>query len=100
MSQGPEGYVWSSYCSYIGQQAAPDWLHRGEVLAHFEGDERRYRTFVEDGLAQGVTSPLAEALASTVLGSSEFIREIEEARLSGKRSSRDVPSLRKRIFPR
>jgi hypothetical protein len=70
-------------------------LQQGEILAHFGGDEARYRAFVEDGLAQGVASPLAEALASTILGRSEFVREIEETCLSGTRQSRDIPDLRK-----
>lgn len=95
MSLRPEEYGWSSYRNYIGQQEVPGWLCRSEILAHFDGDERRYRAFVVDGLAQEVTSPLSEALASTILGRSEFIREIEETCLSEKRPSRDVPDLRK-----
>lgn len=95
ISQRPEDYVWSSYRNFIGQQAAPGWLCRGEILGYFGGDERRYRTFVEDGLEHGVSSPLDEMLASTILGRSEFVREVEETHLSGKHPSRDIPGLRK-----
>lgn len=95
MSQRPEDHLWSSYRHYIRQQDAPGWLCRAEILGHFDGDERRYRAFVEDGLAQKVTSPLADALASTILGREEFIREVEEKCLSEKRRSRDLPDLRK-----
>jgi len=95
MSQRPEEHAWSSYRNYIGQQEAPGWLHCGEILGHFGDDEKRYRTFVEAGLAQTDTSPLADVLASTILGRSEFIREVEEKSLSGKRRSRDLPGLRR-----
>lgn len=95
LSRRPEEYAWSSYRNYIGQQTAPGWLRRSEILAHFDGNEKRYRTFVEDRLGDGGTSPLANTLASTILGRSEFIREVEETCLTGKRPSRDVPDLRK-----
>ncbi len=95
MSQRPEEHLWSSYRNYIGQKDAPGWLYRGEIMGHFGSDERRYRAFVEDGLAQEGTSPLADALASTILGREEFIREIEKKYLSEKGLSRDLPDLRK-----
>lgn len=95
VSQRPEEYAWSSYRNYIGQLAVPGWLHRNEILAHFDSDEKRYRAFVEDGLGEGGTSPLTKTIASTILGRSEFVREIEETCLSGKSPNRDVPDLRK-----
>jgi putative transposase len=41
MSERPEDYSWSSYRHYVGEKSAPDWLHREEILGHFDGDEQR-----------------------------------------------------------
>jgi REP-associated tyrosine transposase len=89
----PEEYAWSSYRNYVGQQAAPGWLRREEVLGHFGGDEKRYQRFVEEGLKGEVASPLDEALASTILGGEKFVQEIIALHLSGVSPSRDLPGL-------
>ena len=94
MSERPEDYSWSSYRHYVGEKSAPVWLHREEILGHFDGDEQRYRGFVEDGLKFDVTSPLEGALASTILGGGKFVKEIEALHLSGVLPTRDLPSLR------
>lgn len=73
--QRPEGYASLSYQNYIGQQVALGWMQGFEILSFFDGDKKRDQAFVEDGLALGVTSPLAEALPSTILGHGEFVRD-------------------------
>ena len=49
-------YPWSSYTSYIGQRKALDFVEYGPVLAEMGGRQaqrpRRYRNFVETGLAE------------------------------------------------
>ena len=94
MSKCPEDYSWSSCSHYVGEKSAPDWLHREEILGHFDGDEQRYRRFVEDGQELGVTNPLAGALASTILGGKKLVKEIEALHLTGVIPTRDLPNLR------
>ncbi|NJC87676.1 MAG: hypothetical protein FIB02_03955 [Desulfuromonas sp.] len=97
MSPRPEDYSWSSYRMYLGQQAAPAWLRRSVILGHFSGDEQRYRIFVEEGLMRELGNPQVDALAATVLGSGEFVCDIEARCLSEKDPCRDVPGLRKLV---
>ena len=49
-------YPWSSYPSYIGRSPAHDFVDYGPILAEMDGKRRerpkRYREFVESGLAE------------------------------------------------
>ncbi|AMV73076.1 transposase [Desulfuromonas carbonis] len=93
MSLRPEEYAWSSYRNYVGQQVAPGWLRREEVLGYFGGDETRYQGFVEEGLKAAIMNPLDEALASTILGGEKFVQEITALHLSGVSPNRDLPGI-------
>jgi putative transposase len=94
----PEGYQWSSYRSYIGQNKAPDWLKTEFILGYFgkkvPDANNNYRKFVEDLLDSEYDSPLKATVASTVLGSEEFVREISERHLGEKRAERSVPAVK------
>ena len=79
----------------MGQQVAPGWLRREEILGHFGGDEKRYQGFVEEGLKTEIASPLDEALASTLLGGERFVREVTDLHLSGVSPNRDLPGLQR-----
>ena len=98
MTKRPEEYPWSSYRDYIGERKAPEWLKTGFVLGYFgtkaSDSERRYRKFVEDLLGKEYESPLNAAIAATMLGGTEFIREIMEKYINGKQTDRDLPALR------
>jgi REP element-mobilizing transposase RayT len=99
MVKMPEEYRWSSYRSYIGMTGQPDWLRTKEQLGQFHGGEREkrgnYRRFVEDAVGEDGESPLVGVLGSTILGSHEFIAEIEEKHLEAKQADRDIPDLRR-----
>ena len=58
------------------------------------GDSKRYRQFVEEMLGKEYESPLQAAVASTLLGSEPFVREILATHLDGKLVERDVPAIR------
>ncbi|MDF1580550.1 MAG: hypothetical protein P1P74_07180, partial [Desulfuromonadales bacterium] len=94
----PEEHPWSSYRCYIGQNRAPEWLKTDFILGYFGADNvkahKRYREFVEDLLVREYDNPLKEVVASTVLGSPEFVAEVSERNLGGHRDVRNVPALK------
>lgn len=99
MVKMPEDHRWTSYCSYIGLAGKPDWLRTAEQLGQFPGGEKErqkeYRRFVEDGIGGEGESPLSGVLGSVILGSHEFIAEIEEKHLVEKQTALDIPDLRR-----
>jgi hypothetical protein len=94
----PEEHPWSSYRCYIGQNRGPEWLKTDFILGYFGEDNskahKRYREFAEDFFAMAYDSPLKGAVASTVLGSPEFVAEVSERNLGDKRDVRNLPGLR------
>lgn len=95
----PEKYPWSSYRYYIGLEKAPDWLVTDFILSYFSkrvsDAQKRYREFVKDRIGQEYDTPLKETVASIILGSSGFFREIKERYIQKRKVSRDLPALRK-----
>ncbi len=93
----PEKYPWSSYAAYIGKEVPPGWLTTAWLLRYFgkktAETRKAYRFFVE--AAMGVTeNPLKAATAGLILGRAEFVEEIRERYLGGKKQGRDIPALR------
>jgi putative transposase len=95
----PEEYRWSSYRSYIGQCQTPAWLKKDFILRYFGTDAEEamgnYHRFVTDCLDRGYVSPLERSVAAAILGSAEFISEIEEKYLREREPNRNLPELRK-----
>jgi hypothetical protein len=93
----PEDYPWMSYRYYTAEKA-PNWLTTSFILNYFGKSEAtakgKYREFVHDLINQEYLSPINGAIASTILGSTEFVSEIQEQHLNGKKADRDLPSLR------
>jgi putative transposase len=94
----PEEYRWSSYRSYIGECKPPEWLKTDLILAYFGKDAKvagkEYHRFVTDLLEKDYKSPLAKSVAAAILGSPEFIEEIEEKYLRKREPDRNLPELR------
>ncbi|MFH1896925.1 MAG: transposase [Candidatus Desantisbacteria bacterium] len=94
----PEEYQWSSYRDYIGQRKAPNWLKTEFISGYFDkrvsDAQRKYRTFVENLIEQKYESPLKATIASTILGSDEFVKEITESYVDGKQLDRDLSAIR------
>jgi len=101
MAERPEDYRWSSYRSYIGQNAAPEWLKMGMIHGYFgkkaEEAGKKYRTFVVDLLGTEYDSPLQNTFGTAVLGSGEFIEMVTATHLTDQPVNRDVPALRQFI---
>lgn len=101
IAETPEGYPWSSYRSYIGQNKPPAWLRTEFILSYFGGKiataQYAYREFIEELLKCAYDSPLQATVASTLLGNPEFVREISSRHLGGKQDERNVPARRKLV---
>ena len=67
----PEGYHWSSYQYYIGKKQIPKWLTKDYILGYF-----------------GKETTAAQKKYS------EFVNEIKDKYLSGKKTDRNLPALR------
>ncbi len=96
MVSSPEEYRWSSYRFY-SEGAAPSWLSTGFVLGYFgtepEEQSRSYRTYIMEAIGKKYVDPLAGSVASTILGSDDFVRDIRKKHLEGRDSDRDIPAL-------
>ena len=97
MVKRPEEFEWSSYLNYIGKRKA-EWFTTDFILGYFDrknsSAHKKYQKFVEDGLGGPDKSPLFETVASTLLGSFEFVNEITERYLENKNKDRNIPALR------
>ncbi len=93
-----QDYRWSSYLDYIGNRKPPAWLERDFILGYFGKRpsiaEKNYRGFIDAKLGKKYKSPLTEVVGSTVLGSADFVKEIKERFIEGKKASRDLPALK------
>jgi hypothetical protein len=93
--KNPEDHEWSSYRAYIGASVAPSWLKTDFILSGFgEKSREKYRTFVEDHLEAESASPLEGVIASTMLGTPEFVAHISEQHLNARKPDRSVPAVR------
>jgi putative transposase len=98
MVEAPEDYRWSSYSSYIGIEQPQPWLDVDFVLGMFSADlparQQRYREFVEDLIGKEYDLPLQHTVASTILGSSDFVETIMTDYLEQETERPDVPAVR------
>ena len=95
----PLEYRWSSYRYFIGKDRKPDWLTTELVLGDFGGQGRtgfrRYREYVERREGKEPENPLKKVIASTYLGSEDFIKKITGEYLEKTRmDKRNIPALK------
>jgi putative transposase len=102
MAAKPEEYEWSSYRNLIGMTETPTWLTTSFVLGYFSGNSARdkYCEFVNDAINRNDDSPLKKVIASTILGSPEFVREMSQQHLGDKQADRNMPAVRVLNRPR
>jgi hypothetical protein len=97
LANRPEQYPWSSYPYYVGEKRKPDWLSLDLILGYFDSQDAsstQYREFVHARLAKEYQSPLQGTIASTILGSPDFVNAIQERYLTSRKSNRNLPALR------
>jgi REP element-mobilizing transposase RayT len=94
----PEDYPWSSYRSYSGHSATPEWLRTDFILGYVGRNStdatQQYARYVEDLLGRDYDSPLKDTVASTVLGGEEFIRAVSERHVGQTRAARNLPAVK------
>lgn len=97
MVERPEEYGWSSYPDYLGLRKAPAWLDWETVVGELAKDRRRaraaYRCFVEAGMGDAATSPLAAAVGGMFLGGAAWVDEWRR-RLAEEPARETVPAQR------
>ncbi|RII28432.1 MAG: hypothetical protein CXR31_00675 [Geobacter sp.] len=98
IAEKPEDYPWMSYHSYTGDASVPGWLRTDFILGYFGKREvtarKKYRQFVHDFIKAEYKNPLQQTVASTILGSPEFVCEIQDRHLGRIKADRDLPALR------
>ena len=92
-------YPWSSYVSYVGIEKRPSWLETRMILGYFSLDknvaQKMYREFVEGAIEKDLKNPLESVVASTILGSSDFVKEISGGEeIENCKDSHNVPALK------
>jgi len=87
-------YRWSSYPAYIGRTTAPAWLRRDMVYTMLGGKARRYQSFVERGVDEGLAQFYRGRTISPILGGDRFKEAVLE------RHDQDDPEItdRKRVY--
>ena len=93
----PDAWPWSSCAGYYRASRQVEWVRYESVLADFGGPtpagRRRYRRFVEAGLAQPIGSPFAEAAHGLLLGTDAWVERIRRL-LRGGAEPRQVTAFR------
>jgi hypothetical protein len=100
MVKSPSEYPWSSYRCFIGKQKRPDWLTTELILGEFGGEGRkgfnRYREYVERIEARELENPFKRVIASTFLGTEEFINNLKVEYLEKKNvDRRNIPAIKR-----
>jgi len=100
MVKSPSEYPWSSYRCFIGEDKKPQWLTTELVLGDFGGEGRKgyrgYREYVERIETKKLENPFKRVIASTFLGSEEFINRIRMEYLEKKKlDKRNIPAIKK-----
>jgi putative transposase len=98
LANRPEQYPWSSFPYYVGERQKPDWLSLDLILGYFDSQDAssstHYREFVHAVLAKEYKSPLQGTIASTILGSPDFVDAIQARYLTSRKADRNLPGLR------
>jgi hypothetical protein len=94
----PEQYQWSSYTAYSGNAKPPRWLTTDWLLQYFgqkhAAARKTYILFVNAALGTDQADPLEEATSTLILGKTDFIDQIREKYLGGRKIGRDLPALK------
>lgn len=98
IARKPDQYIWSSYSAYSGKTSAPRWLTTDWLLQYFgtktADAQKTYCFFTEVAIGQSEEDPLKDATSILILGKSDFVDEIREKYLGGRKRGRDIPALK------
>ena len=97
MVEWPQDYRWSSCRFYFRSRGAPAWLAWQDVLSQhgrtLRSARRAYREYLAEGIASPPESPLTHVVASTLLGSEDFVARTREW-VADRLPDHDVPAAR------
>ncbi len=97
----PDKYNWSSYRHYIGKKKRLEWMTIDFILGYFDSRntyaQRKYQEFVTSQINIQSESPLEKTVASTILGSDNFIEMIKDQYIDRKKKDRSVPAVKELI---
>lgn len=101
-SASAQQYKWSSHKATAGQAKAPEFLSTEKVLGQFgkraKENQRKYREYVKAGIDEA--SPLLDRSSQVLLGSPQFIGEMQPI-LNGEKLAKRGPkqARRRRSLP-
>ncbi len=101
-SASAQQYKWSSHKAMAGQAKAPEFLSTEKVLGQFgkraKENQRKYREYVKAGIDEA--SPLLDRSSQVLLGSPQFIGEMQPI-LNGEKLAKRGPkqARRRRSLP-
>lgn len=94
----PEQYRWSSHRYYVGKEKTPKWLKLNFILGYFGKrksiSQKKYHEFVNALVDKEYESPLTNTIASTILGGSDFVKDLKDKHLTSKKVDRNLPTLK------
>ena len=94
----PDKFNWSSYRHYIGKKKRLEWMTVDFILSYFDSRStharQKYQEFVTSRINIQSESPLKKTVASTILGSDNFIELIKDKYIDRKKKDRSVPALK------
>ncbi len=95
VTSSAKAYSWSSYRSYIGVAATPEWLQTKFVLNIIGQHQRRksYRSFVEKGVDEKTRLFYGRKKTPAVMGSDDFRKSIH-SRLSANAEIPEIKTLK------
>ena len=91
----PEDYKWSSYNYYLNEKNKPEYLGTDFTLQYFNRNRKRYREFVEAGMAKKTRDIFEDIKAGFILGDKNFVQEIKKKYLQKDQRREDLPELRR-----
>jgi hypothetical protein len=99
--KNPLQYPWSSYSAYGEKKKRWSWLHTDFILAQISRNKKKairgYREYTQRGIAENIEDPLKRTVASTVIGSENFIKWVRERWVKQEMVHREVPAIRKLV---
>lgn len=94
----PDQYEWSSYNIYVEQREVSDWVCCDLIWALSSGNAAKarqsYRAFVERNIERTYENPLVNIVASSMLGSPDFVTDISSQFLSDQTDQRNLSGLK------
>ncbi|MDR3642388.1 MAG: transposase [Candidatus Doudnabacteria bacterium] len=104
LAKNPEDYKWSSYPAFLGKAQVPGFLKTDWLLSQFHKSGKKARTALKTFTLETkgqAWSPEKETYKGLILGSDDFISQIQDSYIS-KKSDPEIPALkltRKQITP-